>query len=87
MFTKRYGNGPAKLDLHVGGLGATGSGTFASSVAPLANPSVELSDAWIGKVRDVVHSADQYVRHNPWAAVGMAAWAAISAAYVLSRRN
>jgi ElaB/YqjD/DUF883 family membrane-anchored ribosome-binding protein len=39
----------------------------------------------VRKARDFVTSADDYVRNNPWAAVGVGAMLGVTLGYFLSR--
>jgi len=68
----------AKKDLHVGGIGSN----FSSVIDPL----MDASENWVRKARDFVDSADDFVRNNPWQAVGLMAMAGITLGYFLSRR-
>jgi ElaB/YqjD/DUF883 family membrane-anchored ribosome-binding protein len=69
-----------KRDLHVGGLGT--EGTFAAAVEPL----VDASEDWIERARELVRTADDYVRENPWQAVGVVALLGVTLGFLLSRR-
>jgi ElaB/YqjD/DUF883 family membrane-anchored ribosome-binding protein len=71
----------AKKDLHVGGLGAAPSSTLASVIDPL----MEASENWVQKARDFVSSADDYVRDNPWQAIGVMAMVGVTLGYLLAR--
>ncbi|HTV97542.1 MAG TPA: hypothetical protein VME42_16170 [Steroidobacteraceae bacterium] len=78
----------AKKDLHVGGVGAgaappaeQSSGTFGALIDPL----VDASEAWVRRARDFIGHADDYVRGNPWAAVGVGAMLGLTLGYFLSR--
>ncbi|MGD0490352.1 MAG: hypothetical protein ABSC32_02290 [Steroidobacteraceae bacterium] len=73
----------AKKDLHVGGLGTDSSSTLASVIDPL----MDASETWVQRARDFVHSADDYVRSNPWQALGVMAMIGVTLGYVLSRRG
>lgn len=70
----------AKKDLHVGGLGTTPSATLASVVDPL----MDASENWVQKARDFVSGADDYVRNNPWQALGVMAMLGVTLGYCLS---
>jgi ElaB/YqjD/DUF883 family membrane-anchored ribosome-binding protein len=76
-------NTNGKKDLHVGGLGATPSATLASVIDPL----MDASENWVQKARDFVASADDYVRDNPWQALGVVAMVGVTLGYLLSRRS
>jgi ElaB/YqjD/DUF883 family membrane-anchored ribosome-binding protein len=76
-------NAAAKKDLHVGGLGSTPSPTLASVIDPL----MDASENWVQKARDFVSSADDYVRENPWQALGVMAMLGVTLGYLLSRRG
>jgi ElaB/YqjD/DUF883 family membrane-anchored ribosome-binding protein len=71
----------AKKDLHVGGLGTTSSATLASVIDPL----MDASENWVQKARGFVSSADDYVRNNPWQALGVMAMLGVTLGYFLSR--
>lgn len=71
-----------KKDLHVGGVGAAPSASLASVIDPL----MDASENWVQKARDFVATADDYVRNNPWQALGLMAMVGVTIGYVLSRR-
>jgi len=71
----------AKKDLHVGGLGTTASASLASVIDPL----MDASENWVHKARDFVSGADDYVKHNPWQALGVMAMLGVTLGYLLSR--
>ena len=71
----------AKKDLHVGGVGVTAGGALASVIEPL----VDASENWVRKARDFVGTADDYVRNNPWQAIGVMAMMGVTLGYFLSR--
>lgn len=73
-----------KKDLHVGGLGSTAT---ASTLASVIDPLMDASENWVHKARDLVGSADDYVRNNPWAALGVMAMLGVTLGYLLSRGN
>jgi ElaB/YqjD/DUF883 family membrane-anchored ribosome-binding protein len=73
----------AKKDLHVGGLGAAPSATLASVIDPL----MDASENWVQRARDFVGNADEYVRNNPWQALGVMAMLGVTLGYLLSRRG
>jgi ElaB/YqjD/DUF883 family membrane-anchored ribosome-binding protein len=73
----------AKKDLHVGGLGANPAGALAAVIDPL----VDASDDWMQKARELVSTADDYVRNNPWQAIGVMAIVGVTLGYLLSRRS
>ena len=73
----------AKRDLHVGGLGADPTGSLAAVVEPL----VDASEDWIAKARELARTADDYVRENPWQAIGVVALLGVTLGFLLSRRS
>lgn len=76
-------NGAAgKKDLHVGGLGPASA---TSALGAVIDPLVDASEAWVGRARDFVSTADDYVRNNPWAAVGVGAMLGVTLGYFLAR--
>ena len=73
----------AKKDLHVGGIGS-------SAITPLAaviDPLMDASEDWMRKARNLVSTADDYVRNNPWQALGMMAILGVTLGYMMSRRS
>jgi len=72
----------AKKDLHVGGVGAAAS---ANALSAVIDPLVDASETWVRRARDFVSTADDYVRNNPWAAVGVGAMLGLTLGYFLSR--
>lgn len=76
-------NTNGKKDLHVGGVGAAPTATLASVIDPL----MDASENWVQRARDFVGSADDYVRNNPWRALGMVALVGVTLGYLLSRRG
>lgn len=72
-----------KKDLHVGGLGASSAATLAAVIDPL----VDASENWVQKARNLATTADDYVRDNPWQALGMMAIIGVTFGYLLSRRS
>jgi ElaB/YqjD/DUF883 family membrane-anchored ribosome-binding protein len=71
----------AKKDLHVGGLGAGATGALASVIDPL----VEASETWVRRAREAVSSADDYVRNNPWQAIGVVAMVGVTLGFLVAR--
>ncbi len=71
-----------KRDLHVGGLGYGPSGALAAVVDPL----VDASENWVQKARELIDTADGYVRDNPWQAIGAAALLGVTVGCLLARR-
>jgi ElaB/YqjD/DUF883 family membrane-anchored ribosome-binding protein len=71
----------AKKDLHVGGLGASATGALASVIDPL----VEASETWMKRAREAVATADDYVRNNPWQAIGIMAMVGVTLGFLVSR--
>jgi ElaB/YqjD/DUF883 family membrane-anchored ribosome-binding protein len=72
-----------KKDLHVGGVGAAPSASLAAVIDPL----MDASENWVRKARDFVTGADDYVRANPWQAIGAIAMVGLTLGYFLSRRG
>ena len=72
-----------KRDLHVGGLGSSASGALAAVTEPL--PAA--ADPWLERARDLSQEADDYVRDNPWAVLGIVALVGLAAGYLLSQRS
>jgi ElaB/YqjD/DUF883 family membrane-anchored ribosome-binding protein len=74
----------AKKDLHIGGVGGVGAAS-ANALSSVIDPLVDASEIWIRRARDFVSSADDYVRDNPWAAVGVGAMLGVTLGYFLVR--
>lgn len=80
--------GTERKDLHVGGLGAASSGAFPpASLASVIDPLVDASENWVQRAREFVSSADDYVRNNPWQALGVMAILGATLGYFMSRRS
>ena len=80
MFTSPNG-AAAKKDLNAGGVGAASANALSAVIDPL----VDASETWVRRARDFVTTADDYVRNNPWAAIGVGAMLGITLGYFLSR--
>jgi ElaB/YqjD/DUF883 family membrane-anchored ribosome-binding protein len=80
MLTSPNG-GAAKKDLHIGGIGAAGANALSAVIDPL----VDASETWVRRARDFVTQADDYVRDNPWAAVGVGAMLGLTLGYFVAR--
>jgi ElaB/YqjD/DUF883 family membrane-anchored ribosome-binding protein len=72
-----------KRDLHIGGLGYDPSGALAAVVDPL----VDASQNWVQKARELIDTADEYVRDNPWQAIGAVALIGVAVGLLLARRS
>jgi ElaB/YqjD/DUF883 family membrane-anchored ribosome-binding protein len=72
-----------KRDLHIGGLGYDPSGALAAVVDPL----VDASQNWVQKARELIDTADEYVRDNPWQAIGAVALIGVAVGFLLARRS
>lgn len=72
-----------KRDLHVGGLGYDPSGALAAVVDPL----VDASENWVQKARELIDTADEYIRDNPWQAIGAVALLGVTVGFLLARRS
>ena len=48
---------------------------------------MDASEDWVKKARNVVSTADDYVRNNPWQALGLMAILAFTLGYMMSRRS
>jgi ElaB/YqjD/DUF883 family membrane-anchored ribosome-binding protein len=72
-----------KRDLHVGGLGYDPSGALAAVVDPL----VDASQNWVQKARELIDTADDYIRDNPWQAIGAVALLGVTVGFLLARRS
>ncbi len=77
------GSSSAKKDLHAGGLSVDPGAALASVIDPL----LEASEDWIRKARELADTADDYVRANPWQAMGVAALLSVTLGYLLGRRS
>jgi ElaB/YqjD/DUF883 family membrane-anchored ribosome-binding protein len=78
----------AKKDLHVGGVGVS-AGAALASISSVIDPLVDATENWVHRARDFASSADDYVRNNPWQALGVAAMLGVTLGYFLthSRRS
>jgi hypothetical protein len=77
-----------KKDLHVGGFGGVSSGSVPSAtLASMIDPLVDASENWVEKAREFVSSADDYVRNNPWQALGVMAILGVTLGFLISRRS
>jgi len=85
MMISRNNSIAEKRDLHVGGLGSNASAGLA--MAKPFTDAVNASDVWLDKARGVAKDANDYVRDNPWVAVGVVALVGLAAGYLLSRRS
>jgi ElaB/YqjD/DUF883 family membrane-anchored ribosome-binding protein len=75
-------NGAAtKKDLHIGGAGTASANALSAVIDPL----VDASETWVRRARDFVTHADDYVRDNPWAAVGVGAMLGLTLGFFLAR--
>jgi ElaB/YqjD/DUF883 family membrane-anchored ribosome-binding protein len=86
MMTSRNSAIAEKRDLHVGGLGPSASAGLATIIEPLTDPMANASERWLRLARDAARRADDSIRDNPWAAVGVVALVGLAAGYLLSRR-
>ena len=81
----------AKKDLHIGGVGAASAGVAsagaagANALSTLIDPLVDASETWVRRARDFVTHADDYVRNNPWAAVGVGAMLGLTLGFFIAR--
>ena len=48
---------------------------------------MDASENWVEKAREFAATADDYVRNNPWQALGVMAMVGVTLGYVLSRRG
>jgi hypothetical protein len=77
-----------KKDLHVGGFDAVSSGNVPSAtLASMIDPLVDASENFVEKAREFVSSADDYVRNNPWQALGVMAILGVTLGFLISRRS
>jgi ElaB/YqjD/DUF883 family membrane-anchored ribosome-binding protein len=82
MLTTHPSSVAQKRDLHVGGLGSRASGALAAVTDP-----VGMTDSWLATARDAARNVDDFVRAQPWAALGVVALLGLAAGYSLSRRG
>jgi len=77
-----------KKDLHVGGFDAVSPGSVPSAtLTSMIDPLVDASENWVEKAREFVSSADDYVRNNPWQALGVMAILGVTLGFLMSRRS
>ena len=72
-----------KRDLYFGGLGSDPP----SALAAVVDPFVDASQNWVEKARELVDTADEYVRDNPWQAIGAMALIGVTVGFLLARRS
>jgi len=72
----------AKKDLHIGGVGGAAG---VNALSAVIDPLVDASETWVRRARDFVTQADDYVRDNPWAAVGVGAMLGLPLGYFVAR--
>jgi ElaB/YqjD/DUF883 family membrane-anchored ribosome-binding protein len=53
----------------------------------MIDPLVDASENWVEKAREFVSSADDYVRNNPWQALGVMAILGVTLGFLMSRRS
>jgi ElaB/YqjD/DUF883 family membrane-anchored ribosome-binding protein len=72
----------------VGGFDAVSSRNVPSTpLASMIDPLVDASENWVEKAREFVSSADDYVRNNPWQALGVMAILGVTLGFLMSRRS
>ena len=85
MITSSNDSATAKRDLHVGGVGAQ-PGVALTTMA-VVDPLTEVSDTVLRKVGEMASSADDFIRKNPWAAIGVVGLVGVVAGFLLFRRT
>jgi ElaB/YqjD/DUF883 family membrane-anchored ribosome-binding protein len=86
MLVSPNGSGGRK-DLHIGGFPAADlESAPVATLASVIDPLVEASENWVERAREFVGTADDYVRNNPWQAVGAMALLGVTLGYLMSRR-
>jgi hypothetical protein len=83
MLTSHSNSFVQKRDLHVGGLGSSGS----DGSAMLIDPAIELTGSWLHRSKAAVRNANGHVRTNPWTALALVALAGVALGYWLSERS
>jgi ElaB/YqjD/DUF883 family membrane-anchored ribosome-binding protein len=81
MLTSPNGSA-AKKDLHIGGVGVASA---QSALSAVIDPLVDASETWVRRARDFVTHADDYVRGNPWAAIGVGAMMGLTLGFFIAR--
>lgn len=51
----------------------------------MIDPLVDASETWVRRASDFISTADDYVRNNPWAAIGVGAMLGMTLGYFLGR--
>jgi ElaB/YqjD/DUF883 family membrane-anchored ribosome-binding protein len=87
MMTSLNSTIPAKKDLHVGGLGSEPAASLATMTDAVADPLSEASETLMRKANEFMGSANEYVRENPWTAIGVVGLVGLAAGFLLSRRD
>jgi len=85
MLVSPNGSGGPK-DLHVGGLPASRPEP-AAALAAVIDPFMDASENWVQRARELVSTADDYVRNNPWQAIGLMAIVGVTLGYLVARRS
>jgi ElaB/YqjD/DUF883 family membrane-anchored ribosome-binding protein len=86
MLVSPNGSGGPK-DLHVGGLPSAAAAESQAALASVIDPFVEASENWVEKARELVSTTDDYVRRNPWQAIGLMAIVGVTLGYLIARRS
>lgn len=76
-----------KRDLHIGGIGASGSGALAAVSDGVTHSVVDTAHSWRVRARDAARNTDDFVHGSPWAALAVAAAVGIAAGYIFGRRS
>jgi hypothetical protein len=83
MMVTNSGSGTQKRDLHVGGVGSSGSG----APAMIVDPMIEAAGSWLYRSKRAARNVDEYVRANPWTALVFVALAGVAAGFLMSQRT
>lgn len=82
MMTAHPSTVTQKRDLHIGGVGSSRP----VALGAIHEPMLEGTDEILKRAREALRSADQFLRDNPWPALGAVAVLGLAAGFILGRR-
>jgi len=57
-----------------------------AALASVIDPLLDASEDWVQQARNLARGADDYIRDNPWQAIGVVALLGVALGYLVSRR-